>query len=148
MSSTEKKLIELLEEYITCSSYFMSVIKDNYPIDKEGILRSRRLNLIPKDGTIGDIYFNFHGGGCYFETSNDSIDVDFGPNDRTDGFDFDRINNFYTNRKVKYHEIQNETELKEAFESLFNQSIIFKPSIYPNPHLYYLKKYNPAGPDL
>lgn len=139
MNEIEKQIIELINEYINCSSYFFNIIKDNYQIDKEGILRSRRLNLIPKNGTIGDIDFNFHGGGCFFETSNDNIDVDLGPNDRTDGFDFDRIKNFSKSRIEKYPALLNEIQFKKGFDNLIKKGVISNPAFYPNPHLFYFK---------
>ena len=119
------------------------ILRDAYDINDETILRARRRNIIPKEGILSDGYeFSFHGGGCYFKFDGGSIDVDFGPNDRCDGFDAQRLYEFLKslqnngqNEKV----IKSSAMINEGFALLLKDKIIKKPSWYPNPHLYYLE---------
>ena len=137
MQILKDKLLNLITDYIKCSAYLYSVLKSNFPLDNEGILRSRRLNLIPKEGRIENVYFSFHGGGCYFELENDIIDIDFGPNDRTDGFDLMRLTQFVKMRLNEYNEFADNNILKREFDFLIAEKIIINPKFYPNPHLFY-----------
>jgi hypothetical protein len=87
----------------------------------------------------GGVYYDFHGGGCFFEFENGSIDVDFGPNDRCDGFDFYRLKDFLLDtKKDNYKELHNSEVLKREFEDLILQGKIANPKWQPNSHLFYL----------
>jgi hypothetical protein len=72
-------------------------LRQHYKIPNELTLLTARksYNLVPKDGDLPNgASFSFHGIGCYFEFENGAIDVDFGPNDKCDGFDFYRLKDF------------------------------------------------------
>ena len=96
MNQSEDELLKLIKDYIACSKYMYKILKDNFNTAGETILRARRTNIIPKEGVLSEgIHFNFHGGGCYFKFENGAIDIDFGPNDRCDGFDSQRLYEFF-----------------------------------------------------
>ncbi|WP_320051759.1 DUF6896 domain-containing protein [uncultured Acetobacteroides sp.] len=66
------------------------------------------LLIASKDGTIirsgkieGLQHYAFHGIGLYAKRKNCEIDFDFGLNDRIDGFDTWRLNQFAQSRKEK-----------------------------------------------
>ena len=131
--------MQLIREYIACSTYMCRVLKDEYDTKGETLLRARRLNLIPKEGKLAEGHsFNFHGGGCFFRFENGTIDIDFEPNDRCDGFDAYRLYDFLTTSK-KYQNINcSEVELQEAINELLKERKVVQPGLYPNPNLYYL----------
>jgi hypothetical protein len=133
----ENSLKFLILEYNYCAEYFCKNLKDYYDCG-EDLLMARRQNLIPKEGKIENLYFNFHGVGCYFETLEDQIDIDFGPNNRNDGFDFMRLRHFLKSRLEKYNELEDENIMKLCFNLLIDKNIILKPNLEPSSHLFYL----------
>lgn len=141
MNNLIEATLRLIRDYISCSEYMCSILRDEYPA-KESLLRARRINIIPKTGELpGKVFFNFHGGGCYFEFENGSIDLDFGPDDRCDGFDYYRLKNYLSEtRKVDYKELHNSEILKREFENLILNGEIVNSKWLPNPHLFYLKE--------
>ena len=123
-----------------CSKYMCSLIKDTYEIGENTILRARRIDLIPQSGKLKEGYkFSFHGGGCFFEFENGAIDIDFGPENRCDGFDSFRLYNFLVNSKSgEYPYLQSEEAIRKELIRLLDEGIIIHPNSYPNPHLFYL----------
>jgi len=138
MQSTD--LLNLIRDYIACSKYFCATLKEFYGIHNESLLRARRKNLVPKEGQLPDgVYFNFHGIGCYFEFETGAIDVDFGPDDRFDGFDFERLVNFIKMSKLpKYRGISDFTDLEMQYKKAIEQKIIICPNFHPSTSLCYL----------
>lgn len=139
MNSREDEILKLINDYIACSKYVCSIMKENFNTNGETILRARRINLIPKEGILSEgFYFNFHGGGCYFKFDGSSIDIDFGPNDRCDGFDSQRLYEFLESSKKSHFSFSSETDIKESIEQLLEKGILINPAWQPNPHLFYL----------
>ncbi|MDA3613487.1 DUF6896 domain-containing protein [Polluticaenibacter yanchengensis] len=134
----EKDLIELIKNYIACSKYWCRLLKDNFGIHDKTTLRARRMNLIPSKGALEELTFSFHGGGCYFEFEGGAIDVDFGPDDRHDGFDSQRLFDFIKSSKKDYSSFLSQEDIEKYLNLLFENKVIIKPNWYPNPHLYYL----------
>jgi len=138
---SKQNVLNLIKDYISCSQYMCGCLKEYYNITGTTLLAARRNpELIPKEGRLPDgIYFKFHGGGCFFEFENGEIDVDFGPDDRCDGFDFYRLKDFllYTKKSV-YEELINEAVLKVEFENLIRNHVIYNPKWHPGTDLYYL----------
>jgi len=141
MSSSSELTLGLIKDYISCAEYMCGALRDEYP-SNETFLRARRTNIIPKNGDLpGGVHFDFHGGGCYFEFENGSIDVDFGPDDRCDGFDFYRIKDFLVDTKKDiYKKLHDNEQLKREFEDLILKGEIVNPKWQPNAHLFYLKE--------
>lgn len=137
-------IISLIHDYISCAEYMYNAIRDEYEIGDQVLLGAYREKKIPKEGKLtGDISYNFHGGGCYFEFDSGTIDIDFGPNGRCDGFDQYRIYDFLKTSEVRsteYKELIVEEDFRFAFEYLINNQIIYSPGWYPNPGLFYLKE--------
>ena len=105
-------------------------LKYYYDLQGHSILTARKsYNLIPKEGYLpDDTYFNFHGIGVYFEFENGAIDVDFGPNDKCDGFDFYRLKNFLeSTKKDVYPSLNNEETLRNEFDYILKSGLIIKP---------------------
>lgn len=142
MTSLYSKLddiVQLIREYIACSSYMCNALQSEYGTKGETLLRARRLNIIPKEGILAEGQrFSFHGGGCFFEFENGTIDIDFGPNDRCDGFDSFRLFDFLITSK-RYQNINiSEVELQEAINELLREGKVVQLGLFPNPNLYYL----------
>lgn len=144
MINSNSTLLGLIKDYIACSKYMCDLLCDYYGIESESILRARRIGEIPPKGSIeGRMSFEFHGGGCYFEFEKGTIDIDFGPNGRCDGFDRNRLFDFLMTsevRSVQYQQYTEENQFMNSFELLIKNSLIICPNWYPNPTLYYLKE--------
>lgn len=140
----KRLILKLIDDYISCARYMCNAIKEEYVISEHSLLSAYREKKIPKEGILqNNIYYNFHGGGCYFEFDNGTIDIDFGPNGRYDGFDNYRLYDFLHASKIKseqYQELSNEEKFKTEFESLLKENVILAPGWYPNPNLFYLKE--------
>ena len=139
---TERKFYNememLIEEYIACAKYSCSLLKQLYN-GQESFLRAKVLKLLPKEGFIENAFYSFHGSGCYFEYSNNHIDIDFGPNNRCDGFDLFRLKDFFSTirNKGKYNTLNDDKRFAQQFEELVKANVIYNPQSEPSPHLYY-----------
>jgi hypothetical protein len=135
-----KEIIQLIKNYVACASYMCSLLKDAYDTKSETLLTARRMNIIPKNGVLKEGYkFDFHGGGCLFEFENAYIDVEFGPNDRCDGFDSFRLYNFsLVSKDNLYLSLKSEEIIKNEITQLLKDKVIIQPGLFPNPKLYYL----------
>jgi hypothetical protein len=139
LKSKREELLQLIKDYIECSMFLVRALKSEYDTKGETLLRARRLNIVPKQGVLAEGQrFNFHGGGCFFEFENGTIDIDFGPNDRCDGFDSFRLYNFFNTSK-KHQELHfTEIELQESLKGLIMERKVIQLGVFPNPNLYYL----------
>jgi hypothetical protein len=136
-------LIDLINDYISCSNYMCNSLRDDYCFTEESLLGAwRKSKTVPKEGNLSDgTYFNFHGSGVYFEFENGEIDIDFGPNGRCDGFDLGRLKHFLlSTKRASYTNLTDEGKFAMEFERLTNCGIIFNPQWIPSPHLYFLKR--------
>lgn len=136
------ELFLLIELYVACANYSCSLLEQLYN-GRETFLRAKILKLFPKEGFIDNAYYRFHGSGCYFEHSTNHIDIDFGPNNRCDGFDLYRLKDFFATiaDKEKYSVLNDETNFEHQFEELIKANIIHNPQSQPSPHLYYISDY-------
>jgi hypothetical protein len=132
----KNSLVDLINEYIDCAKYLCKSMAAYFEI-KENLLVAYREGVIKKSGTFEGVNYSFHGIGCTFELEKDSIDVDFGPNGRCDGFDKMRLLNFLRNRQERFPNL-NEVNLGEEFQILVDQKVIFNPQYSPGKELYYL----------
>jgi hypothetical protein len=131
---------KLIADYISCAYYLCSVLMDNYSAGYDSILAAYRSKKIPREGIIDGIHFNFHGIRCFFQSDKFTIDIDFGFNDRFDGFDRERLYSFWKScKKDIYPEFADKNYFLREFESLIHDQIIYQPLLPPSQHLYYLK---------
>lgn len=135
---------ELVYDYIQCAKYVCGIFENMYSEDVTPIA-AYRTKLIPKSGTIDSITYNFHGIGCYFEYDGGAIDVDFGPNERCDGFDEYRLK-FYLSqmpqsKKENFYTILEESNFIKEFKNLVIAGVIVQFADQASvSHLYYLKE--------
>lgn len=138
----EKNIEALIDSYISCAGRMCDIIMKSFVLP-DGILRGRRLGIVPKEGVIGDVHYIFHGAGCYFEFKDGHIDIDFGPENRCDGFDAYRLYDYLcamsSSQRVDFFGLENEDQLECELHLLVTKGVIIKPNLMPNDHLYYLK---------
>jgi hypothetical protein len=121
----------LISAYLAEIAAAIEDLRDAFP-DLDNIHDWKRL-AIPREGVLpsGRKFF-FHGIGCRFELDADDVDVDFGPNGETNGFDAWRILCFQKNRETAMEMTRAEIEhaLSEMYESgdlvrIKNSSLFF-----------------------
>lgn len=81
---------------------------------------------IPQAGKLSDhIEYEFHGIGCALIFTDCEVDFDFGPEDRIDGFDLWRLNQYLSSCLNKYSGYNTE-KLKSDFEEAVKSGAISK----------------------
>jgi hypothetical protein len=138
LTNIEEELIRIITKYQATAQYACSILRDQIK-SGDSFLRAKVSKQIPHEGFIDDLFYSFHGTGCYFElkSANINLDVDFGPNDRCDGFDLSRICNFYENFSVEFPHLVAEGNIETGFFSLVKKNVIYNPNWLPNDHLFY-----------
>ncbi len=142
-AKTINTLHGLIYDYIQCAKYMCDVLTSTYT-EEEELLRAYRLKLLPKSAEVEDLYYNFHGMGCYFEFDGGTIDVDFGPGGRCDGFDAYRLQSYLRDmpaeKQAYYKSIIDPKAFQREFIYLRRLGVIFKlPGEMVYTHLYYLQ---------
>lgn len=121
---SKASLIELIKDYLSDVNSFMSLLKQK--IGDEHPIRSARKGLIPKEGVLGDIKYNFHGKGCRLEISNRVVDFDFGSKLNRNGFDLWRLGLYAESRKGDFPQYQDQATLSNDFDLLLSDGLIYK----------------------
>ncbi|MGA2441028.1 MAG: hypothetical protein ABSH08_08720 [Tepidisphaeraceae bacterium] len=79
--------------------------------------------------------YSFHGTGCRFQISGRTVDVDFGPSGRHDGFDAWRLGQ-YARSAFEWLDVSG-TVISRSLRDLESSGLIVRPELNPSPHLYY-----------
>lgn len=95
----KKETIEqLINEFLEECEYVANCFYMEY--NRKDLLRASNEGVIEKAGKVKGLqYYSFHGIGLYARRKNCTVDFDFGLNDRIDGFDSWRLNQFAQSRK-------------------------------------------------
>jgi hypothetical protein len=80
--------------------------------------------------------FAFHGVGCRFEIAGRTVDVDFGPDGRHDGFDAWRLG-LYAASAFEWQDLSPD-RIAAGLAELETSGLIHRPGWEPSTHLYYL----------
>jgi len=143
LAATINTLHQLIYDYTQCAKYMCDTLKSTYT-EKEELLRAYRLKLLPKSAEVEGLYYNFHGMGCYFEFEGGTIDVDFGPDGRCDGFDEYRLKSYLrdmtSEKQAYFNSIIDPKAFQQEFIYLRRLGVIYKlPENGISSHLYYLQ---------
>ncbi|PVD52885.1 hypothetical protein DC498_08160 [Terrimonas sp.] len=131
-------LMDVIKDYLSCAKYVCGLLIDYYQVN-ETLMRARVLETIPKEGFVENIYFRFHGRGCFFKYDGGEIDIDFGPKGRFDGFDLYRIKKFLeTNTRFKINQSDNDF-IEKQFNMFIRNHVIGKLPGYEDDFLYYVE---------
>ena len=101
-----------------------------------------REKKIPQRGEIFDgISYQLHGNGCMVEFPDHCVDFDFGPEERTDGFDSWRLYNYATEHSEKYPKYKTQESIEVELKKYEQENIIKKlENSYSD--LYFFQKNN------
>lgn len=131
----EKKVIKLIDEYLADVEVFMKLFAEKF--QRRDVLRAWREKVIPQSGKINnEVEYELHGVGCRVYFFDRIVDFDFGPYQRTDGFDVWRLERYLISRKDMLAIITKD-QLQEGFDNLIRTGIIEKKFSDSNCHLYY-----------
>jgi hypothetical protein len=123
----------LIRAYNAAAAEAIADLRNEYPAFTDAL--SLRAAGIPRDGVLASgRVFSFHGIGCRFEKNGMSLDVDFGPHGRSDGFDAWRLSLFAqeVGAEVTRDEIQNSLDAMLSSRELLKSA---KGQL--DSHLYY-----------
>ncbi len=135
-------LLRLIRRYTSASGDAAQKLRDELAVtDLLGALHGGTLHRAGKlpDGT----QYRFHGVGCAVERAGISVDFDFGPEGRTDGFDAWRLHLFAEQFPDETH-FHDEAVVAAALAELQRAGMVAKPGWTPSPHLYYLAEQSTA----
>lgn len=128
-------LAALIDEYLAAVRRCVSALRRE--LGTNDLLRGVVSGSHPRSGQLADgtRYF-FHGVGCEFEGPDLSVDVDFGPEGRMDGFDAWRLCQF-ANEVDAAAELRDPGAVEAALRRMEEAGIVARPNLAPSPHLYY-----------
>jgi hypothetical protein len=122
-------------EYIKEATRMVDHFRQSHPF--QDLVRAWRSGEVSSSGNLpGDVHYQFHGSGCIFQSPNRTVDLDFGPQGRCDGFDAWRVFQFAT---ANYGEdaIPSLADFTEGILELEKSGEVKKPGWGPSPHLFY-----------
>lgn len=136
----QRVFFTLIKEFIACAKYSCELFKEIYNGEEPYLYAYRALKKLPKDGYINNVYFNFHGGGCYFEYEDSGlcIDVEFDENDNCDGLNCFRLFSFINSKEGKNNYFKSESDVKRLFDQFVELGILVKKKTRFDSKLYYL----------
>lgn len=136
--TTPKSLLELL------ITDFLSKVDEGTKLLEEkfcnrNILRLWRSGQIERCGQITNgIQYELHGVGCAIHFPSESVDFDYGSNNRINGFDVWRLYIYALDRPLLYKYYSDMKTLEKEFKELVSLKIIEKMS--PPDDLYILSR--------
>jgi len=122
-------------EYIGEAKTMVDQLRLSHPF--QDLLRAWRSGEVPRTGDLpGDVHYEFHGSGCIFQSPKRTVDLDFGPQGRCDGFDAWRL---FQYAKANYGEdaVPCLADFTEGVVELEKCGEVRKPGWNPSPHLFY-----------
>jgi len=136
MSEKENTLEDLIIDFLNKVDIGTKLLEEKF--GTRNILRLWRSNQIQRCGKITDtVEYELHGVGCAIHFPTESVDFDYGSNNRIDGFDVWRLYIYASDRPLKYKKYCDKDELKKEFNEYFALKKIEKMSASDN--LYILK---------
>jgi hypothetical protein len=130
-----RSIYNLIRYYIETSGGLAAKVRQQF--GEDNLLRGWRSGAIPQEGTTSSgVAFRFHGVGCEFTSQQATIDIDFGPDGRCDGFDAIHIWRF-ANANAP-NETWTTDEIAAEIERLTKEGVIACPGWNPTPRFYYL----------
>jgi hypothetical protein len=132
-----KNILNLINDYQYTVKVGVEAMQKQF--NTRHLLKGWKSGVIPKSGVlVSGIEYDFHGVGCFLIIDNVTVNFDFGPDDRYDGFDLWRLGCF-VNEKPELYKIyfENEALLEDDFQELIRRHIIVKPNWFPGSTLCY-----------
>ncbi|MBC7890616.1 MAG: hypothetical protein H7Y12_00260 [Sphingobacteriaceae bacterium] len=133
----EPLLLELIQLYQEKVNEVLNIFKQKWG-NEFAVTERRRLN-IPRMGRFskyGVKRYGFHGIGLYTNLNGIEVDFDFGPDGRTDGFDWWRLYQFADNFPERFGVFNDSKLVESALAELERKGVIHR---LPNSSLYFFQ---------
>lgn len=132
-----KDILALINDYQLTVQAGVEEMQNQF--NTKQLLKAWKRNIIAKNGTLDSgTEYDFHGIGCFLTNNDITVNFDFGPDDRYDGFDLWRLRCFVNEKKGLYQKyFEDKNFLEEDFQVLVNRKIIVKTNWFPGSSLYY-----------
>jgi hypothetical protein len=129
-------LLELIQRYVAVASRYAQTLRSE--LQHQDLLHAVRSHLVPEAGAMqSGAKYRFHGVGCSIDDSRVSIDFDFGPQGRSDGFDAWRLHAF-AREFAEFASLHDLKVIEQGLIELTREGRVIQPCWSPNPHLLYL----------
>ncbi|MFJ5284768.1 DUF6896 domain-containing protein [Pseudomonas rustica] len=137
MKNTDTSLEELITDFLSKVDYGTELLRKKF--GTRNILRLWRSKQIERCGEITNgVEYELHGIGCAIHFPSESVDFDYGSNDRIDGFDVWRLYIYASDRPLKYKKYCDQKIVENEFNEYIALGRIEKMSASDN--LYILSK--------
>jgi len=126
-------LEDLIKDFLSKVQKGTTLLQEKF--GTRNILRLWRSGQIERCGEVnGGVEYELHGIGCAIHFPNESVDFDYGSNNRIDGFDEWRLYMYATDRPLKYKKYTDMKFLESEFQTYIDAGRIEKMS--PSDDLY------------
>ncbi|MBJ7372066.1 MULTISPECIES: DUF6896 domain-containing protein [Pseudomonas] len=126
-------LEDLIKDFLSKVQKGTTLLQEKF--GTRNILRLWRSGQIERCGEVNDgVEYELHGIGCAIHFPNESVDFDYGSNNRIDGFDEWRLYMYATDRPLKYKKYTDMKFLESEFKTYIDAGRIEKMS--PSDDLY------------
>lgn len=132
------EILQIIKDYLALTCEYVAQLRQES--GQQNLLRGVVTKAVPRKGTLGKdkkVKFAFHGGGCCIAAAEFVLDFDFGPNERTDGFDAWRLYHFAQSRRSTGRTSLSLEDFARALAEFEQEGLIERPETLPSPHLYY-----------
>jgi hypothetical protein len=139
------EILQVIKDYLTLTRKYVAELRQEF--GQQNLLRGVAAKAIPREGCLDKdkkVKFAFHGVGCCIETDEFVLDFDFGPNDRTDGFDAWRLYHFAQSRRSTGTASLSLEDFERVLAELEREEIVERFDTPPSPHLYYFVNRQPG----
>ena len=131
MKTDDKNLEDLINDFLSKVEIGTELLEKKF--GTRNILRLWRSKQIERCGEITDgIQYELHGVGCAIHFPSESVDFDYGSNNRIDGFDVWRLYIYALDRPLTYEKYCDKKTLEKEFKELISLNRIEKMSINDN----------------
>ena len=118
---------DLIKDFLSKVEKGTTLLQEKF--GTRNILRLWRSGQIERCGEIIDgVEYELHGIGCAIHFPAESVDFDYGSNNRIDGFDEWRLYMYATDRPVKYKKYTDMKFLESEFKTYMDSGRIEKMS--------------------
>ena len=133
MKTADKDLEDLITDFLSKVESGTELLQKKF--GTRNILRLWRSKQIERCGEITDgIQYELHGVGCAIHFPSESVDFDYGSNNRIDGFDVWRLYIYASDRPSKYKKYCDKKTVEKEFKEYIASGRIEKMS--PSDNLY------------
>jgi hypothetical protein len=123
------------EEYLAMVRFMIEKLREAYRIESD-VLHSVNRHIVPREGQLNDgTEFYFHGVGCTFDAAHTTINMDFGPEGRIDGFSAGHLWQYMQDNGIETNLTL--ADVQKAIGDLVAGGEVVCPKLLPSPHLCY-----------